>query len=212
MGIIRDLFKYYKLRGKRGTVRRMFFERAENFSATTKEILSQMSGVLAAASALIEEKESFKNGGVLDWIDVTLAGADMDEALSVLVGVVSFTPGSEVELQNGDKVKVTPDTSQYFIPRMIRLGVPLNLAGGTKEDVIAYLKKVESEQKEEHEQIESTIKDILSSDVDVGAKIPVNIKKKQQDTLATAADFDLTQLTEDQRQQLVLLQRTTEKG
>jgi hypothetical protein len=207
MGFIRDFFARRKLRGPSGSVRQMFFERAEKFTATTVEILNRMPGALEAISELIEEKESFKSGGVLNWSEVSLVRAESEDALIVMVGAVTFPPGAEVELQTGEKVIVTADTAQYFEPRMVRIGIPLRLAEAPKDIIKEYIKKSEEIQKKESEEFMKNLEEALTTKLeDAGIEVPVKVVPKQ-DSVTTDDDFDLTQLTEEQRKQLVLSQK-----
>lgn len=209
MRFIRDFFARRKLRGQKDSVRRMFFERAETFGAKTVKILERMPGVLEAVSELLNEKQSFKGEGQFEWGEVSLVAADTDDALMILVAILRFPPGSDIKLQTGEMVKVTPDTAQYFPPRVARVGIPLKMVDSTKEEVIAYLKKSEAEQHAETEEMKKTLKDVLgitTSSEEEEVEVPAKVIKKQ-DGLTTDADFDLTQLTEEQRQQLILSQK-----
>lgn len=208
MKFIREFFERRKLRGQKNSIHRMFFERAENFTSTTIKILERMPGALEAITELIEEKETFKSGGILEWGEVSLTRAGTEDALIILVGSVSFPPGAEVELQTGEKVIVTENTSEYFLPRMVRIGIPLKLAEASKEEIKKYIKHTEELQKKDSVEFMENLKEALTTELkEAGIDIPVEIIKKDDDTITTDADFDLTQLTEEQRKQLQLSQK-----
>lgn len=200
MGFIRNFFALRRLRGKKGSLRRLFFERAEHFTRTTIGILERMPGVIEAIKEMIEEKETFKSGGILEWTEVSIVGMTEDDSLIVLVGNVTFPAGAIVELATGEKVAVTPDTAQYFPPRMIRIGVPVKLAESSKEEIKAYIKKTEAEQENDQKEFVKELEQAL------GVEEPVKVTRKQ-DTIDTGEDFDLTQLTDEQRKQLELSQK-----
>src|SRR5271168_3225545 len=149
MNFIRKFFLRRKLRGEKDSVRRLFFERNNAFANSTIQILEKMPGAIDAISEFIDEKETFKEGGVLTWTEVSLVNHDTEEALIILVGMVTFPTGSKVVLETGEKVEVTPDTAQYFPPRIIRIGLPLNLAEASKDEIKTYMKQREIEQEAE---------------------------------------------------------------
>lgn len=211
MNFFSEFFARRKMRGASGTIRRMFFERAEKHAVATTNILNKMPGALQAIADLIEEKETFKKGGILEWGEISLVAADTEDALIILVGIIRFPPGAEVELSTGEKVKVTPETVQYFPPRIIRIGLPLNMAEATKDEIKTYLKKTVEEQKADIEEMKNTLQEALDGQEDEASEVPVKTIKKQE-PIATAADFDLTQLTEEQRRQLQLLSQKTGRG
>lgn len=200
MGFIRNFFARRKLRGSKNSIHRIFFKRTENYTTATIQILEKMPGALEAVSELIEEREPFKAGGILNWGEISLVAGNTDDALIVLVGVVSFPSGAEVELQTGEKVTVTKDTEQYFQPRMVRIGIPLKLAEASKEEVIDYLRKTDIEQKKNIEDIKKTLSDVFGINEE-GTDL---VATQPQDSITSGADFDLTQLTEEQRKQLEL--------
>lgn len=204
MKFIRNLIKRRKQRGKKDSIRRLFFDRSELFGKLTLEILNRMENTVKAIEEIIQEKETFKSGGILQWGDVSLVASDTDNPLIIMIGSVSFPTGSVVELATGEKVTVTQDTQEYFSPRIIRIGIPLNLAKSSKEEIKQYLKKTEELQKQESQEFLKTLTEsLISNDV----QPPTNKEEKKLDGITTIDDFDLTQLTEDQRKQLQLSQK-----
>lgn len=205
MKFIRDFFTRRKVRGKEGSIRRIFFNRATHFTQSTIDVLARMPGAQAAVVELIEERETFKTGGVLEWTEISLVQADSEDALILMVGVVRFPPGAEVELQTGEKVIVTKDTAQYFEPRLVRIGIPLRLAESSKDEVKTYLKQKEAEMEKDTAEFMDNLKEALEGSPPEDDSKETAVSK--DDTVTTDADFDLTQLTDEQRKQLQLSQK-----
>lgn len=205
MEFIRKFFRRSKW-AKESTIKRMFFERAEIFTSQTELILKTMPGVIGAISDLLDDKESFKGGGKFDWHEVSLVNADSEQPLMILVGILRFPVGSEVELQTGEKTIVTADTAQYFLPRIARVAIPLKLAHSLKEEVLEYLKTTEAEQKSDAEDMKKTLKEVLGITATDENQAPTKVAEKQ-DGIATEEGFDISQLTEQQRHQLAMSQK-----
>lgn len=203
MRFILDFFARRRLRGKKSSIRRLFFERAENFMAMTIKISERIPHALEAIIELIEEKEIFKSGVILEWSEISLVRAESEDAAIVIIGSVSFPPGAIVELETGEKVTVTLDTAQYFPPRLVRIGIPLKLAEASKDEIKEYIKKTEEEEKKESGEFVKHLQEALEDETEVPVK-----KIKKQDTIDIDDGFDLTQLTEEQRKQLQLSQKT----
>ncbi len=203
MKFIREYFAKRKLQGKKDSVQNLFFQRAEKFNEKTAEILARIPQALEAFADIIEEQETFKTGGVLRWNEISLVAAGSDDPLMIIVGIVTFPVGAEVLLATGEKVKVTQDTVQYFPPRLIRIGLPVKMAESSKEEIKAYIRQADEEQKKEMEEVKEAVKEALGIEEDAGTSVPVKVVKKK-DSVTTTDDFDLTQLTEEQRQNIVL--------
>src|SRR5277367_6692150 len=119
---------------KQKTIRELFEAREKATIRGTNKIFSAMTEAMEVISDLMGLEEIKKVGGELIWDDLSLIIGDaVDEPLVVMVGVVVFPPGCELETTNGDKIKVTEDTAPYF-RRLVRAGLPAAVAIKTKEE------------------------------------------------------------------------------
>lgn len=155
--------------------------RKAQFDIATKEILDNLTTVREGIDEFMEFKDLYAAGGKLKWDEVVYIEDTLEDAIVILVGVAFYPVGTEVETGDGSKVKVTEDTKGYFT-RLIRMGFPLNLVEGTKEDIIEFLVRSE---KIAEEQLKKELA-VLEMDQEV--------ENEQQ--------FDYSQLTADQIAQL----------
>lgn len=182
MAAKKKLSKRKQLRkAKSNPIQKLFEVRANTFNRGTKKIFKAIAGALEAINERMDIAATNKIGGELEWDDITLVHDDTRGVL-ILIGVIVYKPGSELTLDNGDKIKVTEDTAPYF-RRLVRAGIPLEIAHKTKKQVLTFLKKKDDEEKKQSED-------------------PVVDKE---------ADFDLSTLTEEQRKLLKQSGTTTSK-
>lgn len=208
MKFIRNLFQRKEVREEKNTLEQMFSSRTEIFAFQTEQILTAIPGIVQASSLFLNEKESFKSGGKFEWNEISLANVGSTEPLIVLVGTLRFPVGSEVELKPGEKTIVTTDTAQYFLPRIARIAIPLKYAESSKEDVLQYLKTIEASQISDAEEIKKALHQVLGSPaIEEGHEELQGKVIKKQDGVTTEEGFDMTQLTEEQRQRLAMSQK-----
>jgi hypothetical protein len=162
------------------TIEEMFSVRARAHDLATADILKMIAPGLEALHDFMEFQQFEKRGAILKWDDVELVEDDSNEKILVLVGNISYPVGTEVQLEDDSWIKVTEDTAPDF-QRLIRAGLPLSLADKPKEDVIAYLEKIESEEQELAQNLEAELSQL-------------GFELKTYDD-----EFDLSQLTEEQR-------------
>ena len=159
----------------------LFEERDEQFAEITAEIFDRIPNVLEGVyTFLVQANEGYENGTV-SWEDVFL----LDNVLT-LIGIVSYKPGTEFVLE-GKPVEVTEANSAYF-QRIIRMGIPLNVAEeGTVEDILEFF-----------------------SNIKVNFELTVNEDGVQEeDLIATVKEpeFDMSELTDEQRDALFMYYR-----
>lgn len=152
----------------------LFADRQATFDKNTQKILDSIAPALEAVHEFMDAETVEKAGGSLKWEDISLGDGDSEGPFLILIGVISFPPGTEMDTVNGGSVVVTEDTAPYF-RRLVRAGIPVEITTKTKEEVVAYLKKVEEDELKQSEA------DFLEA-------------ATQQET-----DFDLSKLTEEQR-------------
>ncbi len=180
---------------KKRSIPELFAAREEAFDKATDKIFAALDGVFAALREHMEIEEIEKIGGVLEWEDIMLVEDDKQPFL-VIVGVISHPPGTEFEMPDGTKVQLTKETAPYF-RRLVRAGVPISIVDKSKQEIIDYLIQIEAEQKQHWEE-ES--KKILAEDgKSLSELLEEHTNSKKQET-----EFDLSQLTDEQRKALEL--------
>ena len=88
--------------------------------------------------------------------------------------MIIYPPGVEVTLPTGDKIVVTKDTAPYF-RRLVRAGIPLDIADQPKEVVVDYLVKMKED-------------DIKQAEITA-----------MDQSINNETEFDLSKLSEEQR-------------
>jgi hypothetical protein len=155
------------------TIPELFVARDKAVSKATKNIFAAMPGAIEAINELMGLEDIQKSGGDLHWEDIDLVG-DEAENLLVMVGVVVFPAGCELEAEGGGIIKVTKDTEPYF-RRLVRAGLPASVAVQGKDEVVAYFKKMQED---------------YDNQLDVAGL---------DNLLERETEFDLSALTEEQR-------------
>lgn len=177
---------------KKPTLLDLFLDRyAVNEKATSK-IMKAIKGTLDALHEQMNIDKVTEQGGVLHWEDVSLID-DGEQQYVVLVGSIAYPPGAEIELDSGDKIKLTHDTAPYF-NRLARATLPAEMAVKSKEEVFAYLKNIEEENARQIQTVMADA-DFNSDGPSIGEILAGQSKEKEM----TFDEFDLTQLTDEQR-------------
>lgn len=187
-----------KRKQKPNNVRDLFIERAKSFAENTSKILISMEGAMSGIHEYMGFHTAFAQGAILEWHEIALTGS-VEDGLIIMVGLLVYPPGSTVELRTGEKVEVSQNTTEYF-KRLVRIGLPMKYAAASKEEVIAYLKDADQENQKELEAEKEAITESFGKKEETK---PAAVKK-QNDTITSGDDFDLTQLTEEQRKNLFL--------
>lgn len=149
--------------------------RATSYKRATKKILDSIQPAIEAVEEFMEVEAAKKIGAYVEWQDVDAYG-DEEASVVFIVGELFFPVGTEIDTDTEGKVVVTEDTAPYF-RRLLRVGLPTDIAEGTKEDVLAYLRNLEENEK---------------------SKKLVDELDEQTDT-----DFDYSKLTEEQSKLLI---------
>jgi len=161
---------------------KMFKQRDEFFSRATKRILNSLPTPLFEG---IYQFLNLEEGSKVVWEDVGLVEAKDKDPLVVLIGAVTYTPGSIAHLQNGQDVQITEEIAGYF-QRVMRIGVPVELVStGTTTDIIKFLQKT-----------------VKIEDDDSIEDLPTMPTEQQTIPVIKQKEFDLTVLTDEQREKL----------
>lgn len=173
----------------------LFIKRKIQNEQNTNKILRALGGPMDALYEQLNVADIEKQGGTLVWDDVSYVD-DGEEPFVILVGVISYPVGAEVLTENGDIVKLTESTVPYF-RRLVRAGIPIAMAKKSKEELLAYFDKKKQE-RVEAEQREKELEEAMA--IDDGPTIQDLLAEQQkQEPEMTFDEFDLTQLTDEQR-------------
>ena len=164
------------------TLKERFRRRDSAFKKSTDKILEMIPNVLDGITDFLRIQEDEGKPDVR-WEDI-MYFADAEPPTVMLITVISYPPGSEFMMPNGEVIKVTDVTVDYF-RRMIRFGIPMDVVtNASRKEIAEFLKKTAEE------------------DEDI-----VAVPNLDSETLAAnvATDgFDLDELTEEQRKTLEL--------
>ncbi len=177
-----SIFDFFKKR----TILDLFVARHVANEKGTNRILKAIQGSIDALHVQMKIDEVEKKGGTLQWDDISYVD-DGENQLLILVAVITYPPGAELDLDTGDKIKLTRDTAPYF-NRLVRAGIPVTIADKSKEEVLAYLKQIE----------EDTPRQIPVEDKNDTISELIGTNKPEEKEM-TFDEFDLSQLTEEQR-------------
>jgi hypothetical protein len=148
------------------------------FERRDKMILTMLDALLRAMPNVVESCEEFirhNSGGAIPTIEWNNVIYLKDQDNVILVGANSFKIGDEVMLPDGEKITVSEETEDYF-KSYLRVSLPFKLVEeGSKDDIYQYLLDKSD--------------DSIDVAEDDGLPQPVQ-------------DFDLDQLSEEQRESL----------
>ncbi len=161
----------------------LFKQRDALFAKATDNILEAIPHVLDGIVRYLNLRDEIQSGN-LSWEEAMLfPSEDGGESFIMIVGVISYNPGEKFELPDHRIVEINENTADYF-KRLIRIGIPVTMAeNGTDEDIFEFLKKTEDAEN-------APAPEPMSSD---------------------PTDFDLTELTDEQRKALELFEQTAGK-
>jgi len=150
---------------------KMFRSRDEVFHTETKKILDDIAPVITGATDFIDDMYGTDGHRELVW-----EGVNLIEGVITLVGVVSYSPGTQLMVDD-EMMDITEDNHEYF-HQMIRIGVPMDIAISESSDVV-YTYLVNLNESEER----------IAAEEQAGV----------------LSDFDLSVLSDDQRELLEAL-------
>lgn len=188
----------------------LFHKRADKFREDSNVIFKRIPNAMEAVREFLGIKAPDTLTATLIWNDVSLAGVGTPNPIVILMGVLEYPPGTQADLKGGEKVVITVDTKDYF-RRLVQFGFPLNIIHSSKEDLMEYLKKTDIEKEKEIKETIEVINEAFAQDnamidrmdddedEDSDKEVPA-----KNDTVTNDTDFDLTQLTEEQRKRLDL--------
>lgn len=149
-------------------------ERDIKFKDLTMEIFQIMDLSIECVEEFLGGNDPMFDIGYFSWNDVFL-----EEGLVTILGIVSFDDGTVVETDEGT-VNITSDNIEYF-ERVVRMVLPYELvASGNKEEIMDFLQQLQTSGKGDD------FNDIIK-----------NAPEPQ-------VDFDLSDLSEEQRESLLL--------
>jgi len=156
-------------------------ERKDNYYASTYEIFELLAPSLLEGVVAFYDIASLANAGGVVWEDIV-----MKNYVVYVTGIVKPPIGHKVTTETGRVVEITENIRDRFSYK-IAAGVPADIAcNGSAEDVVQFLveaKKIADAEQEKHKQ---------------------TLAELNQEASKTSDDFDLDQLTEEQRTSLEL--------
>jgi len=153
---------------------KIFEARDVAFEKQTYKIFDIIHTTLVCVTTFLRNIDPVFAAGTIMWEDVNL----VDDGI-VIIGMVDYTEGTEMEVDN-NTIIVTKDNIEYF-RRIVHMSLPIDLVYEDSEDVIMeFLYNMHSQ-------------DNIST---FSEPLEVEINNN--------TDFDLTKLTEQQRQSLML--------
>lgn len=166
-------------------LKELFKEREEAVNRLSDQIFDSIPNVIDGCVQFIKEKGADEDQ--LEWEGVHY---DEDRDVVLLLGNVTYKPGDTVKLPNGEEMVVNDNTAPYF-QAMLRLAIPYKIVvEGTIEDVYEFLKSTVEYEEEEH----------------------VEVQRGDLESIGSASEFDLDELTEEQKKQLEMFtSQPTEK-
>jgi len=168
-------------------VQALLEQRDELFRDQTVTALGLAEDTLIGIREYLISIDSSYEPGQFVWEDISL----FENELLMLIGYVSYEPGTSFQL-DGEIIEITEDNKDYF-DRILRIGIPLSIVKqNSKAVVIGFLTNlnnaIEDESLDAREEIEQ-VEDSL-------AKQP------------SKYDFDLDELTDEQRTSLAFVRKS----
>ncbi len=145
--------------------------RDKKFKEGTIEIFLAIDLSIECVEAFLSGVEPMFAAGSFSWNDVF-----HEDGLITILGVVSFEDGMTIETDEGT-INITKDNLEYF-QRVVRMALPYDLvANGERDAIMVFLEKLHKSGKgQDFEEINQNAPHVQ-----------------------TAADFDLSELTNDQQ-------------
>lgn len=154
-------------------LKKLFNVRDNAFEKQTYEIFSVINTTLVCVNSFLCDIDPIFAAGNIAWEDVNL----VDDGI-VIIGMVDYTEGTEMEVDN-NTIVVTKDNIEYF-RRIVHMSLPVDLVYEDDEDVIMeFLYNMHNQ-------------DSVSA-----------FSEPLEPGINNNTDFDLSKLTEEQRQSLM---------
>lgn len=154
-------------------LRKVFEARDSAFEKKTLEIFEMIHTTLVSVTTFLNEIDPMLASGTIEWEDANI----LDDDQVVIIGTVNYAPGVTVEVE-GSLTTITEENLDYF-QRVIHMALPFDLVESRNE-----------------EKIMEFLKEIYDKSV---------IEEGEEDTdipVSAETEFDLSKLTEEQRQSL----------
>jgi hypothetical protein len=170
-------------------IEELLLQREETYQQQTKDIFFHILHVLEGIVEVLGV-HSAVDAKLLTWDNIVIVRSEKtpdDDGVVLVTGSILPTIGEMVTLPTGEEIEITKNTQEYF-KRPIRAGVPISLAeNGTKKEVVEFLQQI----------MENLEDEIEMEDLD-------DPELSEQPIPLHSSDFNLDDLTEEQRQSLNL--------
>jgi hypothetical protein len=170
---------------KQSQLKSLFEERKSVFHAITNDILTHLQpNILAGISAYFRLHNELDEPRRIAWDDV---GYVEQHDMLILLGSITYDIGSTVVDEYGETVTITEELAPYF-NRVVRVGLPLKFVEATDEEVLSFLLQRDNQTEKEQQAAVDFLREIIG---------------EGNDESSSDTEFDLDQLTEDQKARLV---------
>lgn len=128
----------------------LFMHRQQFFERNTDTIFKSVINVTDGIIEYLNLKDEIAQGQ-LTWTNILHQEA---EGLVTMIGLVKYPPGAKFDTAEGQTITVSKNNVDYFT-RIMRFSLPYDLVdSGTREDVLVFLKSLESEGQQQTEIVE----------------------------------------------------------
>lgn len=158
-------------------LKELFEAREQAYKERTQAILDAIPTATTSVADFLLSREGVKDGTTVRWEEIGyFPSSETHEDYIVLTGIIGYAPGSTFTMPNGEVIAITEATKDYF-SKIIRVGLPVKIAvEGSAEDIVNYIKSTSTDSPNRPEPVQSEHN----------------------------AEFDLDQLTEEQKQALMM--------
>ena len=157
-------------------LKKVFEARDTAFEKKTIEIFELIHTTLVCVTEFLNDVDPIFAAGSITWEDANL----MDDMV-IIVGMVDYMPGTTIEM-DGNLITITEENIDYF-QRVVHMSLPFELVeAGNENELMEFLQRIHEEQ--------------------TASQLSTSLDESKKPELET--DFDLSKLTDEQRQALML--------
>ena len=173
-------------------IRKLIEKRDNLLNEQTKNIKTHLGNVTKGVRDFLTSLDASYLPGVFQWEDISIYKDEHEEDLLMLIGIVTYEPGTDLML-DGKLVVVDEENKDYF-SRVLRIGVPFSIVDqDSAEAVTTFLDKLKTAVGQDViEDLDETTELIEQDFVKEQEAKKVPVQK------ANSFDFDLDELTDEQ--------------
>ena len=162
-------------------VQELFEQRDKKFASVTMEIFEHIHNSLVCITDFLNDNDPVFAAADVTWEDANLANDQV-----TIIGMIDFNENTTVTI-DGEEIEITADNKEYF-QRVIHLSLPFGLViEGDYNTITQFLTEMK-----QHEEA------LLEEAINLESITPA---------VNTAQSFDLSKLTQSQRNSLILFEK-----